>query len=116
MRLSIFKSKIHRATVTDANLHYEGSITIDTNLMKMANLLPYEQVHVWDITNGKRLITYVLEGEQNSGTICINGAGAHLIHKDDMVIIASFAVLGQEEAKSFKPTVVVVDKNNRPIW
>ena len=84
MRLSIFKSKIHRATVTDANLHYEGSITIDTNLMKMANLLPYEQVHVWDITNGKRLITYVLEGEQNSGTICINGAGAHLIHKDDM--------------------------------
>lgn len=115
MRLSIFKSKIHRATVTDANLHYEGSITIDKNLMKMANLLPYEQVHVWDITNGKRLITYVLEGEQNSGTICINGAGAHLIHKDDMVIIASFAVLNQEEAKLFKPTIVVVDKNNRPI-
>lgn len=114
MELFIFKSKIHRAVVTDADLHYEGSVTISKDLMKLAKLLPFEQVHIWNVTNGNRLITYVLEGEEGSGTICINGAGAHLMHKGDIVIIGSFATMNQEEAKAYKPTVLFVDKHNRP--
>lgn len=114
MNLLVFKSKIHRATVTDADLHYEGSVTISRDLMKKANFLPFEQVHIWNVTNGNRLITYVLEGEENTGTICINGAGAHLMHKGDIVIIGSFASMTQEEAASYNPTVVFVDENNKP--
>ena len=93
MKLIMFKSKIHRAIVTDADLHYEGSVTISKDLMDAANILPYEQVHIWNVTNGNRLITYALVGKENSGIICINGAGAHLMNPQDIVIIATFAEL-----------------------
>ena len=113
MELIIFKSKIHRATVTDTDLHYEGSVTISKDLMVQAKLLPFEQVHIWNVTNGNRLITYALEGEENSGAICINGAGAHLMHKGDIVIIGSFATMKEEEAKSYTPIVLFVDEQNK---
>ena len=115
MKLIMFKSKIHRAIVTDADLHYEGSVTISKDLMDAANILPYEQVHIWNVTNGNRLITYALVGKENSGIICINGAGAHLMNPQDIVIIATFAELSLYEAESFKPIVVCVDKNNKAI-
>jgi len=112
-KLTMFKSKIHRAVVTEADLHYEGSVTISADLMKAANILPYEQVHIWNITNGNRLVTYALVGEVNSGIICINGAGAQLMQKGDLVIIASFVELDEKDAKEHKPTVILVDMNNR---
>ncbi len=112
-KLTMFKSKIHRAVVTEADLHYEGSVTISADLMKAANILPYEQVHIWNITNGNRLVTYALAGEVNSGIICINGAGAQLMQKSDLVIIASFVELDEKDAKEHKPTVILVDINNR---
>ena len=88
--LTMFKSKLHRAVVTNAELNYEGSITISADLLEAANILEYEQVHVWNVTNGKRLVTYALKGQPGNGTICINGAGAHLMHIGDVVIIATF--------------------------
>lgn len=109
----MFKSKIHRATVTDANLDYEGSVTIDSNLMKLAKLKPYEKVAIWNITNGNRIETYTLEGEPNSGVICINGAAAHLFKRGDLVIIASFGLFTEEETINYKPVVVFVDENNK---
>jgi aspartate 1-decarboxylase len=109
----MLKSKIHRATVTDADLHYVGSITIDEDLMKVADLLPYEKVMVVDIDNGSRLETYVIEGRSGSGTIAMNGAAARLIHKGDKVIIFSFNVVDEEEARLFKPVVVYMDELNR---
>lgn len=113
MKLTMFKSKIHRATVTDANLDYEGSVTISADLMEAANIHEFEQIHVWNITNGSRLVTYVIKGPRNSGTICINGAGAHLVNKDDLVILATFVEIPFEEVKNFKPVVVQVDHENR---
>ncbi len=112
MLLNILKSKIHRAVVTETNLDYVGSVTIDELLMEEANILPYEQVHVWNITNGSRLITYAIPGEKGSGVICLNGAGAHLNQKGDKVIIAAFALLPLEEAKDFKPKIVLIGENN----
>ena len=112
MKRQIFKSKIHRATITEANLDYEGSITIDSLLMKEADIFQYELVHVWNISNGNRLVTYALEGRVGSGEICINGAGAKLCSVGDMVIIATFAEMGWWKARSWKPIVVTVDKNN----
>ncbi|MCB1215536.1 MAG: aspartate 1-decarboxylase [Deltaproteobacteria bacterium] len=112
---SVLKSKIHRATVTDADLHYEGSISIDANLMKAAGLLPHEHVHVWDVTNGNRLETYTLEAPAGSGTICINGAAAHLAKKGDLVIITNFVWLPEEEAARHEPTVILVDQNNQMV-
>ncbi len=109
----MFKSKIHRATVTDANLDYEGSVTIDSNLMKLAKLKPYEKVAIWNITNGNRIETYTLEGEPESGVICVNGAAAHFFKKGDLVIIASFGLFTDEETVNYKPTVVFVDENNK---
>ena len=91
MRRSLFKSKIHRATVTDADLEYEGSVTLDEQLMKAADILPYERVHIWNVTNGSRLETYALEGPAGSGVVCINGAAARHAHPGDRVIIATFA-------------------------
>lgn len=108
---TVFKSKIHRATVTEADLDYEGSITIDSELMKLANIQEYEQIHVWNLTNGSRLITYAIEGEKNSGKICMNGAGAHLTKPGDMVIIATF----YQSPDAFDPIVVLVDEDNRPV-
>lgn len=113
MYRTMFKSKIHRATVTQADLHYVGSITIDADLMDAADLLPGEQVAVVDITNGARLETYVIEGPRGSGTIGINGAAAHLVHPDDLVIVISYASLPDTEAKAYVPKVVHVDGANR---
>ena len=113
MQRTLLKSKIHRATVTDANLQYEGSITIDEDLMRAADLLEFEQVQVYDVTNGHRLTTYVIRGEAGSGTICLNGAAAHLISVGDLVIIASYAALTPEEISGHRPRVILVDEQNR---
>jgi aspartate 1-decarboxylase len=113
MYRTMLKSKVHRATVTQADLHYVGSITIDADLMDAADLLPGEQVAVVDVTNGARLETYVIEGERGSGVIGINGAAAHLVHTGDLVIIISYAAVVDTEAKAFEPRVVFVDGANR---
>lgn len=115
MRRIMFKSKIHRATVTDTYLDYEGSLTVDPDLLDVADILPYEQIHVWDVTNGARLVTYALAGERGSGTIQVNGGGAHLIKKGDIIIIATFTELKTRDAKKYKPTVVLVDESNKAI-
>ncbi|OAI39465.1 aspartate decarboxylase [Planctomycetaceae bacterium SCGC AG-212-D15] len=109
----MFKSKIHRATVTQADRDYEGSVTIDASLLEAADILPYEQVHIWNITQGTRLITYALSAQPGSGTVCINGAGALLVHPGDLVIIATFATLDEDAARGHKPKVVLVDGQNR---
>ena len=114
MKLSIFKSKLHQMRVTEADLMYEGSITIDAELLEMANLLPYEKVQVVNITNGSRLETYTIPGERGSRICCMNGAAARLTQVDDRVIVMSYAEMTPEEAKDHKPTVVVVDEDNNP--
>ena len=113
MRLDVFKSKIHRATVTQADLDYEGSVTIDEGLMEAADIRDYEAVHIWNVTRGTRLQTYALRGARGSGVICINGAAAHLMKPKDMVIIATFAEMDEAEARAHVPTVVLVDGQNR---
>jgi aspartate 1-decarboxylase len=109
----MLKSKIHRATVTAAELHYEGSLTIDAALLEAADILPNEEIHVWDVTRGSRLITYALPGEPNSGVVCVNGAGAHLVHPGDLVIIATFAQMDEDEARRHRPRVVLIGDGNR---
>jgi aspartate 1-decarboxylase len=109
---TMLKSKIHRATVTQADLHYVGSLTVDAELMQAADLLPGEQVHVVDINNGARLETYVIEGPRGSGIIGINGAAARLVHPGDLVIIISYASLDDAEARTFIPRVVHVGADN----
>ncbi|MFD7032540.1 aspartate 1-decarboxylase [Streptomyces sp. NPDC059917] len=113
MLRNMFKSKIHRATVTQADLHYVGSVTIDGDLMEAADLLPGELVHIVDIDNGARLETYVIEGERGSGVIGINGAAAHLVHPGDLVILISYGQFEDAEARTFVPRVVHVDADNR---
>lgn len=113
MRRTFFKSKIHRATVTHADLDYEGSVTIDEDLMDAAGIWNYEAVHVWNITRGTRLQTYAIRGERGSGVICINGAAAHLNKPGDLVILSTFAELEESEARDHEPTVVLVDRQNR---
>jgi aspartate 1-decarboxylase len=114
MKRIMFKSKIHRATVTHADLNYEGSVTIDEVLMRAADILPYEKVAVWNATNGSRLETYAIPGESDSGVICVNGAAARHCHPGDVVILATFAEVADEaEAENWKPTVVRVDGSNR---
>lgn len=115
MQRFMFKSKIHRATVTATNQDYEGSITIDANLLEAADILPYEQVHVWNVTLGARLVTYALRGEAGSGTVCINGAGAHLVHPGDVVIIATFTSMEDPAARKHQPRVVFVNDQNHPV-
>ena len=112
MMRTMLKSKIHRATVTDADLHYEGSVTLDPLLMAAADLLPFEQVHLLDIDNGARLSTYVIEGERGSGQVIVNGAAAHLIHKGDTLIILSYVTLSDDEARRHEPRLVYVDETN----
>ncbi len=112
MQSILFKSKIHRATITDANLEYEGSVTIDETLMKLANMREFEKVAIWNVTNGARIETYILKGVPNSGTICVNGAGAHFFKRGDIVILATFGIYSEDELKNYKPTVVFVDENN----
>ncbi|MCL1957456.1 MAG: aspartate 1-decarboxylase [Fibromonadales bacterium] len=113
MLVELLKSKIHRATVTDACLDYEGSITIDKELMQAAGLFPHEKVHVLNLNNGERFETYVIEGKKKSGTVCLNGAAARLVQKNDLVIIAAYIYLTPEEARSWQPKVVKVNKKNR---
>jgi aspartate 1-decarboxylase len=115
MRRTFFKSKIHRATVTHADLDYEGSVSIDEDLMDAAGFLEYEAVHVWNITRGTRLQTYAIKGGRGSGIICINGAAAHLNRPGDMVILATFAEMEEAEARTHVPQVVLVDAQNKVV-
>jgi aspartate 1-decarboxylase len=110
----MLKSKVHRVTVTDANLEYEGSFTLDTELMDAAGLLPHERIDVLNVTNGNRLTTYVIPGERGSRVACANGAAAHLVSRGDIVILASWAEMSPEEAKVHEPTIVLVGKGNEP--
>ncbi len=113
MRRRMMKSKIHRATVTDADLHYVGSITLDTRLMELADLAEFEQVHVLDIDNGNRLTTYTIAG--GPGEVCLNGAAARLVSPGDRVIILSYADYEDAELDGYEPTIVHVDTENRPV-
>ncbi len=113
MKRIMLKSKIHRATITDADLNYEGSITIDEELMKKADILPYEQVQIYNINNGNRFETYAIKGEPGSGTICVNGAAARKVSKDDLIIIASYFALNEEESVKHVPALVYVDGKNK---
>ena len=113
MMKTMLKCKIHRATVTDAQLHYEGSVTVDRTLMNAAGLVEYEQVHIWNVDNGNRFTTYAIEGEADSGVICLNGAAARQVSKGDLVIIAAFGAYDEKELADFQPNLVYVDGKNR---
>lgn len=113
MLRTMMKSKIHRATVTQADLHYVGSVTIDEDLLEAADLLPGELVHIVDITNGARLETYTIAGERGSGVLGINGAAAHLVHPGDLVIVIGYGQMETAEARTFRPHVVFVDADNK---
>ncbi|HAZ06578.1 MAG TPA: aspartate 1-decarboxylase [Acetobacterium sp.] len=113
MYITLFKSKLHRATVTEADLNYVGSITIDEALLDQADILPGEKVQVVDINNGQRFETYTIVGERNSGVICVNGAAARLVQKGDQVIIIAYAMMDRQEAQAFKPRVLILDDNNQ---
>jgi aspartate 1-decarboxylase len=113
MFIEVLKSKIHRATITQADIHYIGSIAIDEDLMEAANLIEYEKVHVLNINNGERLETYVIKGKRGSGTISLNGAAARKAVPGDLIIIVSYASLDFEEARTFQPTVIFPDSNNK---
>jgi aspartate 1-decarboxylase len=115
MQRKMLKSKIHRATVTDANLHYQGSITIDADLMDDGDIWEFERVDIWNVTNGNRFSTYALAGERGSGTICINGAAAHKASPGDLVIIASFAWMDEDEAQILRPRIIQVDRDNKAV-
>ena len=112
MLRTLCRSKIHRATVTEANINYAGSITLDAELMKAAALVPYEQVHVVDVDNGARLVTYCIEGASGSGVVCMNGAAARLVGAGDKIIIIAYAQVGAEELEAFSPRIVLVDDQN----
>jgi aspartate 1-decarboxylase len=114
MNRILLKSKIHRATVTQAELHYEGSVTIDTNLLRLADIVEFEQVQIYNVTNGNRLTTYAIEGEAGSGVICINGAAAHLVRPGDMIIICTYAQFDGAECVAHTPKIVFVDAKNHP--
>jgi aspartate 1-decarboxylase len=109
------KSKIHRATVTEANVDYVGSLTIDSDLLEMCDILPYEQVHVVNVTNGERLVTYAIPGPSGSGVMCLNGAAAHKGEVGDIIIVITYGQFTNEEARELQPRVAFVDENNRPI-
>ena len=113
MRLTAYKSKIHRATVTEANLNYEGSVTIDSDLMDAAQILPHEQVQVLNVNNGERFDTYAIRGPRGSGVICLNGPAARLAHVGDRVIIITYALMEREELLRLAPIMVMVDDRNR---
>lgn len=114
MNRILLKSKIHRATVTQAELHYEGSVTIDTRLMELADITEYEQVQIYNVTNGNRLTTYAIRGAAESGVICINGAAAHLVRPGDMIIICTYAQFDGAQCAVHEPRIVFVDEKNRP--
>ncbi|MBA4392383.1 MAG: aspartate 1-decarboxylase [Desulfobacca sp.] len=112
MTRTLMKSKIHRATITEANIHYEGSMTIDQDLMEAADIVPFEQIQVYNIANGERFSTYALEGPRGSGVICLNGAAARKGVVGDLVIIATYAAIEEKEIQNFKPKIVQVDIHN----
>ena len=112
MLLTLCKSKLHRATVTQANLHYVGSITIDAGLMEAAGIVPFERVQVVDVANGSRFETYAVEGQRGTGIICLNGAAARLVHVGDPVIIIAYALMTPEEAQGHRPTIVLLKPDN----
>jgi aspartate 1-decarboxylase len=112
MLLNLLKAKIHRATVTEANLAYEGSITIDKNILEASGIFAHEQVHICNIDNGQRFVTYVIEGTPGSGAMCVNGAAARLVSPGDKIIVISYCYVTQEEAKSHRPKVVLMDAGN----
>src|SRR5918912_1124979 len=113
MRRHMLKSKIHRAKVTEADVHYEGSLTLDTHLLHAADIIPYEEVHVWNVTRGTRFRTYAMLGEIDSGVVCANGAAALLVEPGDLVIIATFTQIEDAELDEFRPKIVLVDAQNR---
>lgn len=113
MKRKLLKSKIHRATVTDASLHYEGSITIDPLLMQATDIVEWEQVDIYDINNGNRLTTYAISGKPGSGVICLNGAAARLVHVGDLVIVCSYAQYTEQERQQHEPLIILVDEKNR---
>jgi aspartate 1-decarboxylase len=113
MQRQMLKSKIHRATITDCDIDYVGSVTLDPELMRQADLLPNEQVHVWDIDSGSRFVTYAIEGEPGSGTVQVNGAAARLVRKGEKVIVASFGAYSAEDLERYSPVAVHVDERNR---
>lgn len=113
MNLTLLKAKIHRAHVTHAELHYEGSCAIDGKLLEISGIREYEQIHIWNVTNGERLVTYAIRADENSGIISINGSAARRAAPGDIIIIASYAQLSEAEAAAFKPTLVYVDDKNR---
>ena len=115
MNRLVLRSKIHRATVTQANLDYEGSVTIDSSLMEAADIAEYEQVHIYDVTSGSRVITYAMVGQPGSGVICINGAAAHLVHPGDIVIIAAYGISSPDDLHQHKPRIIQVDGKNRQV-
>ncbi len=112
MQLSLLKAKIHRATVTHAELHYEGSCAIDGRLLDISGIREYEQVHIFNVNNGQRFITYAIRGEEGSGVISVNGAAAHRAQPGDLVIICAYAAMDEAEVAGFKPTLVYVDRHN----
>lgn len=114
MRRTMMKSKLHRACVTDANLHYEGSLTIDAQLMELADILPYEQVRVYNVSTGARFETYAIEGPRGGGDICLNGAAARMGAPGDLIIIVTYADYEEEEARRHTPRVVLLDERNKP--
>lgn len=113
MQLNMLKAKIHRATVTHAELHYEGSCAIDGRLLDVSGIREYEQIHIYNVNNGERFVTYAIRGEEGSGLISINGAAAHKASPGDIIIICAYAQLGEAELAAFKPTLVYVDRQNR---
>lgn len=113
MLRTICRAKIHGATVTEANIHYTGSLTLDAQLMKAAGFVPYEQVHVVDVNNGARIVTYCIEGAPGSGTVCVNGAAARVIAAGDTIIVIAYAQVTSEELEAFAPKIVMVDAHNR---
>jgi aspartate 1-decarboxylase len=115
MLISVCKSKIHRATITGADLNYVGSLTIDENLMKLADLIEYEKIAVANVNNGERFETYVIKGKAGSGAIVLNGAAARKGQKGDLLIIIAYGLIEKDRAASFKPAIVIVDENNRPV-
>jgi aspartate 1-decarboxylase len=115
MQITVMKSKIHRATVTGADLNYEGSISIDRNLLDTSGIMVYEKVQIVNLNNGARFETYVIEGKAGSGEVMLNGPAARLGQVGDLIIIISYATIHKEEADSFKPTIVIVDSKNKPV-
>jgi aspartate 1-decarboxylase len=113
MKRTMLGGKIHRAVVTQANVDYEGSVTVDEDLLDAAGILPGEVVHIWDVTNATRLTTYTIAGPRGSGAVCVNGAAAHLVHEGDLVILGSFVELEDAEARTWVPKAVFVDGENR---